>query len=93
MRFEFTLLRTSETDFYLLGNLPDHVGPCFAINKYAGAEVVRLNGTGIGVNLKILDFDAWSNKIAQHVTGDHPHYALEIPEPQPEINAIESATN
>lgn len=77
--FRFTLLWTSETDFYLLGSLPDHVMPMLAINRFAGGEVVKLNGTGIGVNLKITDFELWSDKIAEHVSGTHPHYVLHLP--------------
>lgn len=80
MRFEFRLLRTSETDFYLLGSHPDHVGPMYAINKHAGGEVVKLNGTGIGVNLKIVDHDLWSDKVSEFVSGSHPDYVLDLPD-------------
>lgn len=69
MEFRFHVLRVPserdpEGDFFLLGSLPDHISPMIAINTYAGGEVVRLNGNGFGVNLKIVNKDLWSEKIA-----------------------------
>ena len=83
---EFTVLKTddgSETgDFALLFKSPDHVTPLKIINEHVGKEVVRMRGTGIGVNLQIVDFDAWSDYISSHVleiagsNGSQFHMAL-----------------
>lgn len=68
MRFDFRVIRGSDSRLHLLGVSPDHYTPMIAINRYAQSKVVEICGSGIGVNLVIIDDDIWSEKISMHVS-------------------------
>lgn len=84
-KYEFRVIKTddgTETgDFALFFDSPDHYTPMKMINDHVGTEVVRLRGAGIGVNLQIVDFDAWSDYISAHVkeTKDGK-FVIELPD-------------
>lgn len=54
-------------DIFLFLDTPFHVDAMLAINKFAGGEVVKINGRGMGVNLKIIDKDLWSDNVSLYV--------------------------
>jgi hypothetical protein len=79
--FEFRLLVVNG-DFHMLGKFP---GYAELINNFVGKPVIEVCGHGIGVNLKLIDKEAWSEYISQHVAGpdENMHCVLTLPEGPP----------
>jgi hypothetical protein len=75
-RWVFKVLRDCDGRFHLLGRSPDHVTMMHKVNSWVGSPVLELCGSGIGVNLKVIDDDAWSDYVSAHVDDDQTDKTL-----------------
>jgi hypothetical protein len=71
--FKFRIIKVPsptdpEGDLHLF-NL-DPVGLMEAVNGHVGSTVLEPCGSGLGLNLKLVDKDAWSDYISAHVDDD-----------------------